>query len=706
MKNLLQGLVATAVLALALAFATLPALAQTSPGTDPAPTALTNQPPTDDGFTKSMVKLDEALKEVLEVIQETIMKPLLEFFQTIALALGLLVFLVGLVREWRRSTDPINGFFFFLRAVCMFALVFLASKLLVDAQWAGDLIAYGTPTRASVFQYNVAKHQAAFNENYTKFCLNHFTAQGEGEPPGNVVEYEGHWYMGMIKSNETGAKDLGQVADELDPSGWHLGRVLALFHLTRFVMEAGDFFLLIEGNLIFVALALLCPFMVISAIDTEAKSQIAKRYLWGALVFTLAFPTFAQVVRFVAYGAANIIFSLGTDSPSYLWDKQAMAGVGDPGSPAVYLALAGWVVMAFAAIALPATPLLVYSFSMGRVYETAANFGASWFGAAAGFGVSVVSQVAGASLSKAAENLNIQGQADSGTTRAETRRATDNRRAELSAAREHTGVNANRLTALSSAQGEKGNMHEMAELYRAFQLGQLPIQTKKENESVANSTGLTRNQNQAQADNESFKRKVSVAGSLVDIGARLGTGVVTGQSSSMNDSGLGGSVGKAVFPQLMTAPVNQALDTYRDAQTKTNYEYAYGSQGAYLSDETLEKLMHSENPAERRQVGGMFRLINDQQDAFAAAADRKYETVAGGINAAAGMQHRQIDRNLAGEIANNQTIFEGEQKALEQMRQAGEQAVQLRTEAELLRNLGGAAGKLFADLFEQNKIHH
>lgn len=699
MPRLLFGLMVFVMLFTAAAVQ--PALGQAAPAPVDGPTVnATNVPPSaEDGLSDTIAKLSEQLETFLDYLTDDIQKALLDYFQYIALALGIVICLVSFLREGSKGTDIIGLGRFFLRSGLFLAFIFGSQKALLHAQHIGNLLAYGTEAHVSPLQRWQAQEQEKFQGVYRRFCLNQFCVKIQGQDePFAVQDEDGQFWLGVITSKETEAKSLNELKDQFDPDQWHLSKVLSLFHLTRFLLEIGDLFLLIESFLIFLALSLLCPFMCAAAVDSEGQNQISKKYLWGALVFTLAFPAFSQVVRFLAYFSGNFVLSLGTDKPSYIWNSDVMAAIGSPGSPAVYLAIAGFIIMIFFCLMLPATPMLVYAMSMGRVYESAGNFGAQWFGAAAGLGTSLWFSIGGAQASQLGELASVKGQYESGETRADTKLQTDNRRAELTAAREHSNIQAYSVGAMGSARAQLQTSLGTANSLAGFSRLSLGTDIKRTDRQLENGVALQQAQNDRGADADSLQGGFSIAGSLFDIAGRgltggfgvpappkggtdaappAGGGIPSGGGHPPNLGGFAQGAGQVVVPQLRAGAQNEILRSNLQEQVNINSQF------------------------EREQAGN----INLQQQMFKNVAHESYGTQVASIQAGAGIQHGAVNRQLAGEKQNNQAVYSGEMKALAQMEAAGRESALQRRNAETMRAVGGALSKVLGDLFEQNKIH-
>src|SRR4029434_8810456 len=154
----------------------------------------------------------------------------------------------------------------------------------------------------------------------------------------------------------------------------------------RGLISFGDFFLMLLGGFLMIAVRLAAPVMIALAIDRNLANKISYPFLWGTIVLTLIWPVVSQLIRAFAYMGGNLAMSLDASDVVYQWDSQTMSEIMTSGAEPFYTVILAIVIMTIAGLSLWMSPVIAYKVAMGQVYESVSSTVSSWAGALAAAG--------------------------------------------------------------------------------------------------------------------------------------------------------------------------------------------------------------------------------------------------------------------------------------------------------------------------------
>jgi len=422
-----------------LLFSTLVAQAQT-----PAPTGPT--------LSDHIARLSIKASQLLPYLQREVLSHVQEWVYGIAVAVAVLVLLFSFLRLWRENSGGnSNLIFFFLRSLFFFGLVGSSVWIIGQMAATGREIAEGNELsggsgRSLLFEFYKAQRDS-FNQSYEKLTMGTFTVKVDGRDftvrPNTATTGT---FVGVLYDNEGTIKDLDK---KLNDSSYTLPTLFNWLNISRTILEAGDFWLLLLGGVLVLVFKAAAPLMMAVAIDQKLAHKVSYPFIWGAGVLTLIWPAVSYFIRAIAYLFGNMAMALGDSEPLYNWDYATMYAIKNNFASPVHMVAIAALMMTIAGGCLWISPYLAYRFSMGQVYEGVSAAMSQFAAMIIGTGVEAYSTTAAASINQTAQNTQAQASYDAQTTEARANK-------ESGMLRNQAGFVAGRASALSTAQASAG----------------------------------------------------------------------------------------------------------------------------------------------------------------------------------------------------------------------------------------------------------
>ena len=408
--------------------------------------------PTGPTLSDHIARLSIKASQLLPYLQREVLSHVQEWVYGIAVAVAVLVLLFSFLRLWRENSGGnSNLIFFFLRSLFFFGLVGSSVWIIGQMAATGREIAEGNEIsggsgRSLLFEFYKAQRDS-FNESYEKLTMGTFTVKVDGRDftvrPNTATTGT---FVGVLYDNEGTIKDLDK---KLNDSSYTLPTLFNWLNISRTILEAGDFWLLLLGGVLVLVFKAAAPLMMAVAIDQKLAHKVSYPFIWGAGVLTLIWPAVSYFIRALAYLFGNMAMALGDSEPLYNWDYATMYAIKSNFASPVYVVAIAAFMMAIAGGCLWISPYLAYRFSMGQVYEGVSAAMSQFAAMIIGTGVEAYSATAAASINQLAQNTQAQGSHDAQTTEARANR-------ESGMLRNQAGFISGKAQALSSAQATAG----------------------------------------------------------------------------------------------------------------------------------------------------------------------------------------------------------------------------------------------------------
>jgi hypothetical protein len=412
------------------------------------------QTPAPSGPTLSdhIARLSIKASQLLPYLQYEVLSRIQDWVYGIAVAVAVLVLLFSFLRLWRENAGGnSNLIFFFLRSLFFFGLVGSSVWIIGQMAATGREIAEGNEMngragRSLLFEFYKSQRDS-FNESYEKMTMGTFTVKVDGRDftvrPNTATNGT---FVGVLYDNEGTIKDLDK---KLNDSSYTLPTLFNWLNISRTILEAGDFWLLLLGGVLVLIFKAAAPLMMAVAIDQKLAHKVAYPFVWGAGVLTLIWPAVSYFIRALAYLFGNMAMALGDSEPLYNWNYASMYAIkSNFASPVHTVAIAAFM-MTIAGACLWISPYLAYRFSMGQIYEGVSAAMSQFAAMIIGTGVEAYSTTAAASINQAAQNTQAQGTYDAQTTEARANK-------ESGMLRNQAGFITGKAQALSAAQATAG----------------------------------------------------------------------------------------------------------------------------------------------------------------------------------------------------------------------------------------------------------
>ena len=400
-----------------------------------------------------IARLSIKAAQLLPYLQSEVLSHLQDWVYGIAIAVAVLVLLFSFLRLWRENAGGGNSnlIFFFLRSLFFFGLVGSSVWLIGQMAATGKEIAEGNEINGSagrglLFEFYKAQRDS-FNESYEKLVVSTFTVQVDGrdftvQPSSDTAGT----FLGVLYDSEGTIKDLDK---KLNDSSYTLPTLFNLLNVSRTILEAGDFWLLLLGAVLVLIFKVAAPLMMAVAIDQKLAHKVTYPFVWGAGVLTLIWPAVSYFIRALAYLFGNMAMALGDSEPLYNWDYATMYAIKSNFASPAYVVAIATLMMTIAGGCLWISPYLAYRFSMGQVYEGVSAAMSQFAAMVIGTGVEAYSATAAASINQLAQNTQARGSYDAQTTEARASR-------ESGMLRNQAAFISGKAQALSSAQSTAG----------------------------------------------------------------------------------------------------------------------------------------------------------------------------------------------------------------------------------------------------------
>jgi hypothetical protein len=416
-----------------IAFMSLPALAQ-----QPAPAP----PANGGGLSGFFVDLAHRAAALIPLLQGEIEKPLLAELQRLSWFLAALVFWFGFARMWREESGAgPNVFFWFGRVVAVLAILGSSVVIINQLDAIGKEIAGGGNGNTALSAF-YTKERKYFDDNYNKFVTGTFTVEPTGEnikpPPGG-----GDAVLGILYDVTSSPKDVNRKMETLSHD---MPTLFSLLSFARGLISFGDFFLMLIGGFLMIAMRLAAPVMIAVAIDRNLAHKITYPFVWGVVALTLIWPIVSQIIRALAYSAGNLALYLGDYGPAiWVWDPITMQetlfhAIDQP----YYTVMFALLIMTLAGLSLWASPVIAYKVASGQIYESVSSTVSGWTGAIVSAGVELYSSSMASAINYQADRTQAEGQYSADTTRAGAGLESGNLQ-----------VRANKIRGITSAQGAR-----------------------------------------------------------------------------------------------------------------------------------------------------------------------------------------------------------------------------------------------------------
>jgi len=410
----------------------------------PAPTG----PTLSDHITRLSIKASQ----LLPYLQREVLSHVQEWVYGIAVAVAVLVLLFSFLRLWRENSGGnSNLIFFFLRSLFFFGLVGSSVWIIGQMAATGREIAEGNEIsggsgRSLLFEFYKAQRDS-FNESYEKLTMGTFTVKVDGRDftvrPNTATTGT---FVGVLYDNEGTIKDLDK---KLNDSSYTLPTLFNWLNISRTILEAGDFWLLLLGGVLILVFKAAAPLMMAVAIDQKLAHKVSYPFIWGAGVLTLIWPAVSYFIRALAYLFGNMAMALGDSEPLYNWDYATMYAIKSNFASPMHMVAIAALMMTVAGGCLWISPYLAYRFSMGQIYEGVSAAMSQFAAMIIGTGVEAYSTTAAASINQMAQNTQAQGSYDAQTTEARANK-------ESGMLRNQAGFISEKASALSAAQATAG----------------------------------------------------------------------------------------------------------------------------------------------------------------------------------------------------------------------------------------------------------
>jgi hypothetical protein len=408
--------------------------------------------PTGPTLSDHIARLSIKASQLLPYLQREVLSHVQGWVYGIAVAVAVLVLLFSFLRLWRENSGGnSNLIFFFLRSLFFFGLVGSSVWIIGQMAATGREIAEGNEIsggsgRSLLFEFYKAQRDS-FNESYEKLTMGTFTVQVDGRDftvrPNTATTGT---FVGVLYDNEGTIKDLDK---KLNDSSYTLPTLFNWLNISRTILEAGDFWLLLLGGVLVLVFKAAAPLMMAVAIDQKLAHKVSYPFIWGAGVLTLIWPAVSYFIRALAYLFGNMAMALGDSQPLYQWDYATMYAIKSNFASPVHMVAIAALMMTIAGGCLWISPYLAYRFSMGQIYEGVSAAMSQFAAMIIGTGVEAYSTTAAASINQAAQNTQAQGTYDAQTTEARANK-------ESGMLRNQAGFISEKASALSAAQATAG----------------------------------------------------------------------------------------------------------------------------------------------------------------------------------------------------------------------------------------------------------
>jgi hypothetical protein len=692
-----------------------PALAQV-PNPTPPPRPINEEEtsePTKISFSEALTKLGERASTLLPAVQQQVEGPLRPWLEKLSVGLAFFVMMIAFAKIWRENegagTDLI---WWFARLGVVFALLGNGPKIVDGMSAMGNEIANGNEvangvsiaTPLATF-YETQKNN--FNNSYKSFIDGVFTVKTTGETV--TPASSGLGIIGVVTSGESNSQD---PIRKFDGISRNMPLLFDSLDLSRGVLSFGDFFLTALQSFLMIVMRLAAPVMIALAIDRSLAHKITYPFAWGLVVLTFVWPIVVLIIKAIAYMGGNIAMGLGDGKQFHTFDENTMQIIqnGDPFYTVVFASL----IMLIAGLSLWGAPYIAYQLSVGRVYEGVSSTISGWVGHLVGAGIGYYSTAVAASISRQAENTQINAQAQATQDLAN---AAMKRDIAIAGASNRLGRTSALAAFINQSAGLRGSLEAQARAASTnYLFDQAVLDAQKErftaDAEIQRKYNTALNDNAHNADYEGFKGDkakigLDAGGKVVETVAKYsgglaelgGKGAAIASATGKAIPGAGPAIaGAAELAELsgkgtkinleaagsLSKTVLETSGAYAKlhyAEKASDYKYFHNNEAAnrYAGDLTKnqEKFTEAVTKANDNRVDGLMNGIQTGYDTSLKGARGAYGAIVGGYNDAYKI------------IVGANKAFNG--KAVEvagNLQAAGLQAADLRFSAALAKFLG------------------
>jgi len=640
----------------------LSVFAQAQAQTTPTPPPTTTPGAGGRTFSENLKALMIRAADLLPIIQNEIEGPLIPWLERIAWYLAALIFTFGFARMLRENAGAgVDLFWWFGRAALCLALMGSGSLIIDRLAEIGQVIAVGEDGSSPINRFYI-KQRNGFDYAYVKFSEGAFTVNDTSvQPvPGGV--------LGVLFSTET---SIPNATRKLDKISRDMSLLYDGLSFARAVISFGDFFLMMIGSFLVIAMRLVAPVMIALAIDRSIAQKVTYPYAWGVAVLTLIWPAVAIVIKGIAYLGGNLAMALGDNQRFYQFDQATMQIIHNSQQNPVYTVLLAAMIMLIAGLSLWGSPYIAYQLSVGRVYEGVSTTISSWVGQLVGAGVEYYSSSMAASISRQAETTQAQGVYFGEVTRASEGKEASDTSARANKIRSLSQTESNRVAGIYAADAAKFNQQGNAEADFKFAKGATKAEVNRANKL-------------AQVTKFQQERDLSI-----------GTLQQLENMDAQNDRRAGELSGGTFQGMMGSLPVMAQIGTLGGNGTR-----AYWERGAYtkeldaLNNATIDRYGNLEKTYERttkahekygKEMSGHQETYKNDRVGVAEGTARISKE---GVNRSAGIASSGSIQGYNLDLQANRINYAGAVKAATQVRDASIEAARLRSVAAVVSSVG------------------
>lgn len=674
----------------------LPSVAQTHPNPAPSPQRQTTL---NTGRSRSLGEQVAALNtraRQLVVVLQTEMLRLMRWIEYVAWLLALFLIPASAVREWHENAGRGRNLFWWFGRLAVCLLLFSMTTGIIDALYlAGKDVAEGNESisgqagQSLLFEF-YSTQRASFNESYDKLVDGNFKVKGLDGHEFAVKPVDGSEpFLGVPYDQGTTILDL--TAD-LNDSSYSMPLLFALMSLARGVMDAADVWLIVLAGLMLLTFKLLGPFMVVLGIDRKISQRTVTAYVWGLVILTLVWPSVSYFIRALAYMGGNWAMAMGDADQVYGWTAASQKVLRNPLAQPFYTVVIGSLLMLGAGLALWVSPLLAYSFAMGRVFEGVAQQASQIAGAIVGTAMEWVAANVGAKIGRQADNAHVQGAYDAERERQRGELAYSNLGAQSRRMQTIGQAKAQQAAGLGGVWEKWANQRGSTRNHEAF-----AVEGAKNQAAYAKMLDLARGAKEFGDNGVSGTQQIKNISAQGVSEVAHGAGAIVGQSS--------GAVGAATgAPAPVVAGVGQGISLAGSgAKFKMQADAAELATGQRADNiqQYLDNVVGTPGqPGTPVQPG-----IHDQHREWGISnqkelaknqmgtIDLSTKHALDGVNSAAGIQIGTAHRVYRAETEANQGRFDAQMRAADVTRRAGVEAANLRAMQHVLSQVASKVAR-------------
>ena len=633
----------------------LPALAQ-----QPAPAA-----PAGGGLSGFFTDLAQRAAALIPLLQGEIEQPLLVELQRLSWILAAVIFMFGFARLWREESGAgPNVYLWFGRVAVVFAILGSSVIIINQLDAIGKEIA-GSNDGNSVLGRFYIQQRKYFNDNYNKFAKGSFTVEPTGENikplPGG-----GEAVLGILYDVTSSPKDVNRKLETLSHD---MPTLFSFLSFARGLISFGDFFLMLLGGFLMIAVRLAAPIMIALAIDRNLAHKTSYPFAWGVVVLTLIWPLVSQLIRAFAYLGGNLALYLGDYGPAiWVWDPNTMQEVlFHAFDQPYYTVMFAVLIMTLAGLSLWGSPVIAYKVASGQIYESVSSTVSGWMGALVSTGVEFYSSSMASAINYQAERTQAEGQYSAETVRAGSAFDAGNLQVRANKLRGITSAQGTRVAALAGIEAGRVQQTMGFEAEKQFGLRSVEAQTELAKNDIwarkdlsvadqqaANRRGGTTIETDRAADTEHF-----IGGKVIKSSEWLGGAARTLLADKDGRQTLAGrgagsliEIGGGAYGLYKQYDSIQSRATGKQESLAEYTNQSIQNQGAAANrfDRNQDLYRERLKVATVERASGFIGAANTGAGIAAGGANRAYAITVGGINQGAALDLQANRINYSGAI--------------------------------------------------------